>query len=75
MRTSRAGPGRSATPVATGVDVLAVPVAEVGDAGAGTTVGAAPPGSLVVVAVDPAEVGTLTQASATGFVTFAWADP
>lgn len=67
------GPGAVASPVATAADVLAVPAPA--DPGTGTAVGATPPGSLVVVAVDPAEVAGLTQASATGFVTFTWASP
>lgn len=71
------GPGASGSSVATGVDVLAVPAAGAGAPGtpAAGGVGAAPPGALVVVAVDPEEVSALTQASAAGFVTFTWEAP
>ncbi|QVT81604.1 hypothetical protein ENKNEFLB_04015 [Nocardioides aquaticus] len=70
------GPDASGSTVATGVDVLAVPAPEApGAPAAGAGVGATPPGSLVVVAVDPEEVAALTQASAAGFVTFTWEAP
>ncbi|VXC16218.1 Flp pilus assembly protein RcpC/CpaB [Nocardioides sp. AX2bis] len=69
------GPGASGSPVATGVDVLAVPAVGAGTGDPVGAGGATPPGSLVVVAVDPEEVGALTQASAAGFVTFTWQAP
>lgn len=70
------GPGAVASPVASAVDVLAVPASPAPDAVASGAVGGATlPGSLVVVAVDPADVAPLTQASAAGFVTFTWTAP
>ncbi|MCH1865284.1 RcpC/CpaB family pilus assembly protein [Nocardioides sp. CFH 31398] len=64
--------GSTATTVATDAAVLAVPSADPAESGSGGSGGSAPPGRLVVLAVEPTEVAGVADASARLFLTPTW---